>query len=258
MEFRRIVSLNVCTDQLVLKVAQRHNIAALSFLAVDPKSSASAEQAKGIPLIRGLVEEVISFRPDIVFSGFQVNPAQIKLLKKFELKIIQVPVATNLKSIEDNIQIVANALNLKSRGKKIIREFRQTIKKYRERTPLSYKPVAALLWPNGLSSGRGTLPHSVIEKSGLRNLSALINSSKTNFLSIETLLLRNTDLLILGQPSPNPSLAHKYTEHSALRAKFTSKKKLFVADNLWLCGTPDTAIAVGILSSFHGNPKNGN
>ena len=256
MEFKRIVSLNLCTDQLVINIAQRHNIAALSFLVIDPKTSASVKQAKGIPLVRGSVEEIINLKPDIVFSGVQVNPVQIKLLKRFKLKIIQVPIATSLKSIEDNIQIVANALNLRRRGTKIIQEFRQAIKKYSKRTTLLDKPIAALLWPNGLSSGRGTLPHSVIEKAGFRNLSALINKSGTSFLSIEALLRRNLDLLVLGQSLPNPSLAHKFLDHPALSAKFSRTKKILIPDNLWLCGTPNTATAVRILSSFHGENLN--
>ena len=251
MEFKRIVSLNLCTDQLVVKIAQRHNIAALSFLATDPRSSAAVKLAKGIPRVRGSVEEVIRLKPDIVFSGVQINPAQIKLLKRFKLKIKQVPIATNLKLVEDNIRAVANALNLKKRGAAIVQEFRKTIKKYSKRTGLHYKPVAVLLWPNGLSSGSGTLPHSVLEKAGFRNLAALINKSGTSFLSIEMLLRINPDLLVLGQSLPNPSLAHKFLEHSALRAKFSETKKLFVPDNLWLCGTTDTAAAVRILSSFH-------
>ena len=56
---KRIVSINVCADQLVQMLAPREAVAALSFLAGDPQMSVMAHETDGYRLIRGQAEEVL-------------------------------------------------------------------------------------------------------------------------------------------------------------------------------------------------------
>ena len=53
---KRIVSLNLCTDQLLLTLGLRSRIVSLTFLAADPSASAMAEAARGIATNRGRAE----------------------------------------------------------------------------------------------------------------------------------------------------------------------------------------------------------
>ena len=59
---QRIVSLNLCADQILVDLVPRERIAAVSHLAADPWSSAVAEKARGIPWTRGKAEEVLAYR----------------------------------------------------------------------------------------------------------------------------------------------------------------------------------------------------
>ena len=45
----RIVSVNLCTDQMLLELAPRQRIAAVTNLATDPLSTPVPEQAAGLP-----------------------------------------------------------------------------------------------------------------------------------------------------------------------------------------------------------------
>src|SRR5262245_65663910 len=56
---KRIVSLNLCTDELVLRLAEPRNIAAVTWLARLPNASNVAERAAMVPINHGLAEEVI-------------------------------------------------------------------------------------------------------------------------------------------------------------------------------------------------------
>ena len=58
-----IVSLNLCGDQYVVRLAERARIASLSPLAVDPELSAVAGEAAGLPRKRGRAEDVIMLAP---------------------------------------------------------------------------------------------------------------------------------------------------------------------------------------------------
>ena len=62
---RRIVSLNMCTDELVLRLANPEAIASVTWLSQDPRNANMAEAARRIPANHGLVEQVLAFRPDL-------------------------------------------------------------------------------------------------------------------------------------------------------------------------------------------------
>ncbi len=66
---KRIVSINVCADQLVQMLAPKESVQALSFLAGDPQMSVMADQAAGYLLIRGQAEEVLPLEADLVIAG---------------------------------------------------------------------------------------------------------------------------------------------------------------------------------------------
>ena len=54
---QRIVSINLCADQLLLMLAERDRIASLSFLADDERSSLLADEVGAIHTNRGGAEE---------------------------------------------------------------------------------------------------------------------------------------------------------------------------------------------------------
>jgi iron complex transport system substrate-binding protein len=66
---QRVMSLNVCTDQLAMQLAAPGQLVSVSFLASDPDMSAMAEEAKQYPKNRGMAEEVFLRHPDLVVTG---------------------------------------------------------------------------------------------------------------------------------------------------------------------------------------------
>src|SRR5262245_1692186 len=56
---RRIVSLNLCTDQLVLALADRDTVRSVTWLACDPQSWVMEAAAAEVPVNHGLAEEII-------------------------------------------------------------------------------------------------------------------------------------------------------------------------------------------------------
>src|SRR3954464_3322174 len=63
---QRIVSMNLCTDQMALLLAGPQRIVSISFLGADAAESPLAGMARGIAVNHGLAEEVIAVKPDIV------------------------------------------------------------------------------------------------------------------------------------------------------------------------------------------------
>jgi iron complex transport system substrate-binding protein len=65
---QRVVSINLCVDELVLRLADRRNIASISWLARDPDNSNVADMAREVPIIHGLAEEIFPLDPDLVIA----------------------------------------------------------------------------------------------------------------------------------------------------------------------------------------------
>ena len=73
----RIVSLNMCTDELVLRLADPARIASVTWLSQDPRNANMAEAARRIPANHGLAEEALGFRPDLVVAGAYTTRATV-------------------------------------------------------------------------------------------------------------------------------------------------------------------------------------
>ena len=65
----RIVSLNLCTDELVLQLADRSKISSITWLSKDPISANVVDLAADVPINHGLAEEIIPLNPDLIVAG---------------------------------------------------------------------------------------------------------------------------------------------------------------------------------------------
>ena len=70
---QRIISLDYCADQYVLKMVERERILALSPDAAKPFSY-MREQAVGINTVRPLAENVLILKPDLVVRSYGGGP----------------------------------------------------------------------------------------------------------------------------------------------------------------------------------------
>ncbi|MBN8921096.1 MAG: ABC transporter substrate-binding protein, partial [Rhizobiales bacterium] len=77
----RVASINVCTDQLVLALAEPAQIVGLSPYSRDADRSYSADQARRYRRLSGEAEDVLILRPDIVLSSDFTRRATRELLQ---------------------------------------------------------------------------------------------------------------------------------------------------------------------------------
>ncbi|MBI1186619.1 MAG: ABC transporter substrate-binding protein, partial [Alphaproteobacteria bacterium] len=66
---RRVVSLNPCLDVILVHIADRTQIAALSHYARDASSSTIADIARTLPFTYESAEEILSLDPDLVLAS---------------------------------------------------------------------------------------------------------------------------------------------------------------------------------------------
>ncbi|MEM9912788.1 MAG: ABC transporter substrate-binding protein, partial [Pseudomonadota bacterium] len=71
----RVMSMNLCTDQLVLALLPPERTASVTWLSRLPGQSLLVEEASQVGVNYALAEEVIDQRPDLVLAGKFTNPA---------------------------------------------------------------------------------------------------------------------------------------------------------------------------------------
>src|SRR5664279_3706527 len=100
----RIVSMNVCTDQLLLPLADPAQILGLSRFARDAWQSWAAEQARRYPVLSGGAEDVLVLKPDVVVASSFDKRSTRELLKTQGLRLAEFAVPRNLDEVKAQIR----------------------------------------------------------------------------------------------------------------------------------------------------------
>jgi iron complex transport system substrate-binding protein len=245
---QRIVSLNVCTDQLLILLAPREHIAAVSYLARDPEVSMLSEEAADIPITYGNAEQLIVAKPDLILAGAYTR-ANIPLLRQLGFNVVEVPPATTLDEVSDNIRAVGEAIGETEKAEAMVAEIEAELAALRDDD--SESPVVAPLYANAYTSGPGTLVDAVIEEAGLTSIGKELGISGMQKLSLETLLMKRPDALLLPDHRySGDALAYDIFRHPALRALKDQIPSLDWDSAATVCGTPNLVHVVKRLHAF--------
>ncbi|WP_086636011.1 ABC transporter substrate-binding protein [Acetobacter sp. DsW_059] len=116
----RIASLNLCTDQLALMLADKEEIVALSPLVRD--CSASVLCHEGLPhvIFAADAENILSVHPDIVLAGQYTARTAVMAAREVGAHIVILPPARRLSDIPGQIRRVAQAVGHPERGEALI------------------------------------------------------------------------------------------------------------------------------------------
>lgn len=239
----RFASLNVCADQLLLMLADRKEIASLSYHGANPNFSFYWERARGLPVNRGQAEELLAAQPSLVLGGTFSNPATQHLLEKLGTRVLPLDVPSDFAGIRAQTLAVAEALGHPERGRALVAELDRRLAALRADEP-ERRPLAAVYQENGITAGNGTLVDAVIDAAGYENLAARLGLTSYAALPIESLVLHRPDLLITSlETSDAPSLARHTLDHPALRELAARAVQVTIPAPLWVCPGPHTVEA---------------
>lgn len=246
----RIVSLNLCADQLLIALAERRNLASVTYFAAKPEYSPNAAQARGLRVNYGQAEEIIPLKPDIVFAGRFSARATVGILRKLGYPVVEIPVVRSMRDVRRNVRLVAGAIGEKTRGEALIASFDARLRSI-ARGQSAKRPIAAIYWIRGNTAGVGTLMGAIVEQAGFVNLASRLGISGTANLPLETLLSNPADALVLASTSGDPpSLAAEAVTHPALARLIRTRPSVAMSSQLWSCGTPSVVDAIARLAAL--------
>ncbi|MEP9349115.1 ABC transporter substrate-binding protein [Xanthobacter sp. KR7-225] len=244
----RIVSLNLCADELVLRLADPGRVASVTYLARDPRASNVAGLAAQVPINRGLAEEIVPLAPDLVIAGAFTTRATTAMLRRLGLEVMELGVPASLEEAYAQIRQVAARLGERARGEAMVAEIRAAMAALPP-APAD-RATAVVLRPNGFTAGRGSVPDEVLARAGLDNLAARLSTDRMGQLALEEIVVARPDLLVVNAaPDAPPSLADELLHHPALAPFAKADRAVPLPIRLWTCAGPGLAEAAARLAA---------
>ena len=242
---RRIVSIGLCTDQLLLLVAEREQIVSLSSWAVNDQMSYMAGAGGEIPLNDASVEAVVGYRPDLVLASTFAAWDSARLLRELGYEVRQIPPVASIADIYQLLRLVGDWTGNAARAESLVVEMRQRLAEIELRYAERPEKSVIVYAPNGFTVGAGTLENDIFEHAGYRNLAAGMGIEGFQPIALETLLAANPDVLQIDRDLSRPtSLATAYVRHPVLQRVSRQREQLDIPLRLRICGGPMIVEAV--------------
>lgn len=241
----RVVSMNLCTDQLAMLIASKGQLHSVSVLASDPRSSAMARQAEDFVTNHALAEEIFLMEPDLVLAGTFSSRATIGLLRRLGFRVEEFAPATSFDDVRDHIARIGELLHRQQRSADLIAEMDAGLARLAA-GPRSGRSIA-LYEPNSYTAGSGTLANEIFTAAGLVNIAEMLGIAGSARLPLEQLIMAKPDLI--GRSSSDygaPALAQETLVHPAFRA-LARQQIIDLPVAKMICGAPFTLDAAFML-----------
>lgn len=240
----RVVSINLCTDQLAMALAAPGQLVSVSALARDPQISALAEAAAGYPANHARAEEIRLLAPDLVLAGQWDDPAMLAMLDRLGLRVERFAPAAGLAETRAQITRMGALLGRVPEAQAQVAALDARLAALAAPAGAP-RPLAVIYQANGYALGPDTLAGALLALAGFRNLAGEAGLAQGGPLPLEAVVMAAPRLVVTGTRYPGPSRAEEILDHPALAALRAQGAGVTVAGRDWTCGTPflDRALA---------------
>lgn len=245
---RRVVSINLCTDQLAMMLAAEGQLLSVSHLALDPRSSAMVEQASAYTTNHGLAEEIYLLQPDLVLIGSFSGRATVDMLKRLGLPVASFDPAYSLDDIADRITQMGAALGRQDAAAQMVADYRAGLAAFQ--AEVAHQPRAALYTANGYTSGDRTLAGQILLTAGFANIATEAGFSDAGFMPLEVLAMKAPAAVITSHPYPGASRSEEIMDHPVVQSLRKTSANGSFSDQDWVCGTPFVLRAIGAMADL--------
>lgn len=243
---KRVMSLNVCTDQLVLQLLPQDRITSVYYLSRASGYTYLTAEALAVPVNYGTPEEVLRDNPDLVIAGSVSTPAVRALLKKVSVPLVEVPAADSFAEIRAVTRMVARAIGEEEAGETLVARMDATLAELAASAPK--RKIVVAVWDGaGNVPAKGTLFDAILTAAGGVNVVAGIETNivygRYNAFDLEQLVAKAPDVIAYGASRLGQlTLAAQQLQHPVVR-KLYAGRAITYPETLFNCGLPQSADA---------------
>ncbi len=243
---QRVMSLNLCTDQLLLQLVPPERITSVTYLSRLSERSYLTAEAAGVAINYGSAEEVWRQHPDLILAGQVSTPETRALLKRAGAEVVEVPAAENFDQIRSVVRLVAHAVGEDEKGNTLLVQMDRTLAELAATAPA--QPIKVASWnAGGDVPGTNTLFDAILTAAGGVNVAARVSpdpgSARLTSFDLEELLSLHPDMLAFGSTRLSRlDLGREQLDHPIIR-KYYAGRQIAYPETLYSCGLPQSAAA---------------
>ncbi len=233
---QRIVSLDYCADQYVLKMVEPYRILAVSPDADKPfsymQARAKALKASGLKTVRSSAEDVLILKPDLVVRSYGGGPNATKFFEQAGVPVLNVGWAGDLAGIKRVTREMAEGLGVSQRGEDIVRNMETRLEAI---TKKSDNNRALYMTPSGVTSGPGSLIDEMLTTAGLDNFQ---DQPGWRSLPLERLAYEQPDLIAAAFFDTNDRSRDRWSamRHPIAKAQIETLPTVALSGSVMSCG----------------------
>lgn len=247
---QRIVSMNLCTDELLMRIVDPSRIASITYLsqqAINAPLGLNDITSK-LTVNHGLAEEVLLQEPDLILAGRYSATTAVSLLRRLGYRIITFDPELTLDDMRANIRKLGEAVGESARAEQVIADFDARLSQLQAQLPSDEKPVFADIGVNNYIAGENTLYTHIVNAAGYRTLGQALGFEGFRYVSLEQILSVEPALMSAATPWTNPpSMSTLALGHPALRNRMKNVPQVAIPERYTTCGAPSALGAVEIL-----------
>jgi iron complex transport system substrate-binding protein len=242
----RIVSINLCADQLLMALADPDQILSLSTFATDPRLSYLADEARQFRHDAGNAESVVALRPDIVLAGRFTRLATREMLTRLGYRLVLLDAVRSIDDAIRQIRDVAALLGHPKRGEALVTEIEAA---RREASAAAQPHRVAFYQRRGYVTGGNTFTSELLETVGFNHAGGELAGATGGFVPLERLVAAAPDYIVVSSTSANAEdQGTALLAHPALAALFPPERRIALPDRLTVCAGPATPEALRYLA----------
>lgn len=234
---KRMISMNLCADQMLMKLADPGSITALGPFSREPRLSFFADRANAFPQLKNRTENLLKTDADAIVFGPFDNMYMRSALRRQGIREIVVGRWVSLNEVKEGITGFSEAIDQAPSGAQLVQEIERSVAELKDVVKSVARYSFLLLQRRGYV-GEG---HSVAELLEIAGLTNAADGAPAQFMSVESIIaLRPTLLVVSGHNSRAEDRGLELLEHPALTRLYPRSRRIAVPDELTICGGPST------------------
>jgi len=247
---QRVMSLNMCTDQLLLQLLPPERITSVTYLSRAFYRPLISAEAAHVAVNYNSPEEVLAQHPDLVISGNVFSPGARAVFRRAGITLLEVPPANGFEGIRVITRSIGRAVGEEDQANALLRRMDATLAELKATTP--NPRITVLGWDSGGNvPGPDTLFGEILDAAGAASVAekttdSLVYGSNTNFDLEQLVTLNPQAVLHSGSLADRPDTLNQKIQHRLVRKLFAGRE-LTYPEILYRCGLPQSADAAKTL-----------
>jgi iron complex transport system substrate-binding protein len=225
---RRVASLNLCTDELLLLIGDPRQIASVTHLAHKEAETPLWRLGRRFPRNDGSLLSVATRKPDLIITMGGGIRDRSGIASKLKIRLLDLPFPQTLSDIDRSVAQVARALGREQRGREISARIQRL---RRSRTPDALDAI----W---LSGGGQSLSSNGLGAEWMRLAGLRQRPLQGDRVSLEELLVRPPAMLVRSDYRSGQVSAHARWLTHPLAKRALRKRSVQTDGRVWTCMGP--------------------